>query len=104
MLQQVTTEQYKGIDKTGPYILEFYSNTCGPCKMLSYVLKDIDKNDPDFRIYQAEFNENADLKEELGVTGFPTILLMKDGKEMSRIEGLKQKPFIVEEIAKLKAM
>ena len=104
MLQQVTTEQYKGIDKTGPYILEFYSSTCGPCKMLSYVLKDIDKNDPDFRIYQAEFNENADLKEELGVTGFPTILLMKDGKEVSRIEGLKQKPFIVEEIAKLKAM
>lgn len=102
MLQEVTTEEYRKVDKSGPYILEFYSSTCGPCKMLSFVLKDIDKDDPDFRIYQAEFNENADLKEELGVTGFPTILLMKDGKEVSRIEGLKQKPFIAGEISKLK--
>lgn len=35
--------------------------------------------------------------------GFPTMLFMKDGAEVSRLEGLKQKPAIVQEIEKLKA-
>lgn len=103
MIEEMTTAKYETQDKSGNYILEFYSKTCGPCKMLGYVLKDIDKNDPDFRIYQAEFNENEALKESLGVTGFPTLLFMHDGKEMSRLEGLKQKPAIIAEIDKLKA-
>lgn len=103
MISEITTEEYGKLDKSGPYLLEFYSKTCGPCKMLGYVLKDVDKTDPAFPIYQAEFNENEALKEELGVSGFPTLLFMKDGKEISRLEGLKQKPVILEEIAKLRA-
>lgn len=33
--------------------------------------------------------------------GFPTLLFMVDGKEVSRLEGLKQKPVIVKEIEKI---
>ena len=35
--------------------------------------------------------------------GFPTLLFMKDGQEVSRLEGLKQKPVILKEIEKIKA-
>lgn len=101
MIKDISSGEYAELDKTGPYVLEFYSKTCGPCKMLSFVLKDIDKNKPDFKIYQVDFNENADLKEQCGVNGFPTMLFMKDGKEVSRLEGLKQKPAIIEAIEKL---
>ncbi len=70
--------------------------------MLAFVLKDVDKADPSLPIYQAEFNENEELKNSLGVSGFPTLLFMRDGKEVTRLEGLKQKPVILAEIAKLK--
>lgn len=103
MITETNTEAYDKMDKSGPYLLEFYSKTCGPCKMLSFVLKDIDNSRPDFRIYQVEFNENKELKEQCGVKGFPTMLFMQDGKEVSRLEGLKQKPAIEAEIAKLLA-
>lgn len=103
MIKEITTSEYDALDKSGNYILEFYSKTCGPCKMLGFVMKDVDKTDPDFRIYQAEFNENEDLKERLGVKGFPTVLFMRDGQEVSRMEGLKQKPVILAEIEKLKS-
>ncbi|MBQ1331097.1 MAG: thioredoxin family protein, partial [Desulfovibrio sp.] len=56
MITEVNTAQYDALDKKGPMLVEFYSKTCGPCKMLGFVLKDVDKNDPDFRIYQVEFN------------------------------------------------
>jgi thioredoxin 1 len=66
--------------------------------MLSFVLRDIDKQFPDFRIFTIDFDENQKLKERLGVTGFPTMLFMKDGKEVSRLKGLQQKPAIIKMI------
>lgn len=101
MIKEVNTSEYEGLDKQGSYLLEFYSKTCGPCKMLAFVLKDIEKNMPDLKIYQVEFNENQELKEKCGVKGFPTLLFMRDGAEVSRLEGLKQKPQIIAEIEKL---
>lgn len=86
------------MDRSRPMLVEFYSKTCGPCKMLSFVLKDIDKSMPDFPIYQIDFDENRELKESLGVKGFPTMLFFKDGKEVERMDGLKQKPAIVKVI------
>lgn len=98
MIQEINTRKYDVMDKSGPMMVEFYSKTCGPCKMLSFVLKDIDKLKPDFKIYTIDFDENQELKERLGVTGFPTILLMKDGEEINRLQGLKQKPAIIKAI------
>ena len=47
MITEIDTAAYDSMDKSGVMLVEFYSKTCGPCKMLSFVLKDIDKNDPD---------------------------------------------------------
>jgi thioredoxin 1 len=98
MIQEITTEQYDEMDKSAPMLVEFYSKSCGPCKMLAFVLKDIDKMMPDFKIFTIDFDENKDLKERLGVKGFPTMLFMKDGREVNRLAGLKQKPAIIKEI------
>lgn len=101
MIQEINTEEYDGMDKSGPMMVEFYSKKCGPCKMLSFVLKAIDKANPDFKIFTIDFDENKELKERLGVTGFPTMLLMKDGEEASRLQGLQQKPAIIKAIEEL---
>ncbi|MDO5538202.1 MAG: thioredoxin family protein [Desulfovibrionaceae bacterium] len=102
MITEIDTPTYDAMDKKGVMALEFYSKTCGPCKMLAFVLKDVAKNDPDFPIYQIDFNANEELKNRCGVKGFPTLLFMKDGVEVSRLEGLQQKPAIFKEIAALK--
>ena len=82
-------------------MIEFYSKTCGPCKMLSFVLKAIAQQKPDFPIYPIDFDANQELKERLGVKGFPTMLFFKDGREVSRLEGLQQKPAIIKAIEAL---
>ena len=58
MIKEIDTAGYDSMDKSGVMLVEFYSKTCGPCKMLSFVLKDIDKNDPDFRIFTVDFDAN----------------------------------------------
>lgn len=101
MIKEINTEEYDNMDKTGPMLIEFYSKTCGPCKMLAFVLRDIDKNQPDFKIFTIDFDENKELKERLGVAGFPTMLFMKDGVEQNRMTGLKQKPAIIKAIEEI---
>ncbi|CAK7070154.1 MAG: Thioredoxin [Desulfovibrio sp.] len=98
MITELTQQEFDAMDRTAPMLVEFYSKTCGPCKMLSFVLKDIDKTMPDFPMYQIDFDANMELKERLGVAGFPTILFFKNGEEVERMEGLKQKPIIVKAI------
>ena len=98
MIQEINTADYDSMEKVGPMMVEFYSKTCGPCKMLSFVLRDIDKLMPDFKIYTIDFDENQALKERMGVTGFPTMLFMKEGEEVNRLQGLKQKPVIIKAI------
>ena len=101
MITEITENDYPSLDQAAPKLIEFYSKTCGPCKMLSFVLKDIAKQKPEFPIYIIDFDENRDLKERLAVKGFPTMLFFKDGKEVSRLEGLKQKPAIIKAIEAL---
>ena len=98
MITEITEQEYESLNQSEPKLIEFYSKTCGPCKMLSFVLKDISKQKPEFPIYIIDFDENRELKERLGVKGFPTMLFFKDGKEVSRLEGLKQKPAIIKAI------
>mgnify|MGYP001439583444 FL=1 len=101
MITEITEHDYPSLDQAAPKLIEFYSKTCGPCKMLSFVLKDIAKQKPEFPIYIIDFDENRELKERLGVKGFPTMLFFKEGKEVSRLEGLKQKPAIIKAIEAL---
>ncbi len=101
MITELTEKEYASLDQATPKLIEFYSKTCGPCKMLSFVLKDISKLKPDFPIYTIDFDENRELKEQLGVKGFPTMLFFKDGQEVCRLEGLKQKPAIIKTIESL---
>ncbi|WP_415716268.1 thioredoxin family protein [Maridesulfovibrio sp.] len=104
MIKEINTEEYDAMDKSGVMLLEFYSKSCGPCKMLAFVLKAIDGMFPDFPIYTIDFDENEELKERQGVKGFPTMLFMKDGEEAKRLEGLQQKPAIIKEVEALMAV
>ena len=42
VITEITAQEYETLDQS-PKMIEFFSRTCGPCKMLSYVLKDIAK-------------------------------------------------------------
>ena len=42
MIKEINQTEYESMDRTKPMLVEFYSKTCGPCKMLAFVLKDIE--------------------------------------------------------------
>ena len=99
MLKEVATQEFDELFNKGVVLADFSSATCGPCKMLSFVLADVDKTLGDkMTILKVNFDENKDLTERYGVKGYPTLILFKDGEEVKRLTGLQQKPALVKAI------
>ena len=78
-------------------LMKFAAQWCGPCKMLSRVMEDVDLGD--IQLVEIDIDQNGPLAQEWGVRGVPTMVLVgDDGKEIRRSVGLvnesKLKEFI----------
>lgn len=95
MIKDLNLDTFRQDIQRENVLLKFYSKTCGPCKMLGFMLKDLDKKYGDkLDILNISFEENADLVKEYGVNGYPTLVMLKNGEETARKEGLQQKPVL----------
>ncbi len=78
-------------------LVDFFANWCGPCKMLSPILQDayseLDQNKFDF--FKVDIDQSEDLAREFGVMSIPTMIIFKDGKEVDKMIGLRQKSQII---------
>lgn len=94
MKEIVGVEEFNAIIKEGKVLVDIYSTTCGPCKMLSFVLADLEKEVQDVTIIKLDFDRNKEVIETYGVASYPTLIFFKDGEEVSRLKGLQQKPVL----------
>lgn len=75
-----------------PVLVEFYSDSCIPCKQMAPVLGDIeDEYEQKLKVVKVNVNFDAELAADYGVMASPTILLFLDGKEVKRLRGLQKK-------------
>ena len=83
-----------------PVLVEFYSDSCIPCKQMSPILGGIEDDYEDrLKVVKVNANFDGELVEQYSVMVSPTILFFKDGKEAERVRGLIRKPEL-EEIVK----
>jgi thioredoxin 1 len=75
-----------------PVLVDFYSDSCIPCKQLSPVLGDLeDELEETLQIYKVNVGYEAELVEEYHIMSSPTLVLFKDGKEAARRSGFVKK-------------
>ena len=85
-----------------PVIVDFYSDSCIPCKQLSPLLGDIeDDYEERLKVFKVNVNFDAELAEQYEVMASPTLVCFKDGKETDRIRGLVKKPELSEHVEAL---
>ena len=95
-VREATAAELEQLLSEGKRVLvDFYSSTCGPCKMLSFVLNDVAKEIEDTEIVKLDFDLNKDMVEKCGVIGYPTLILFNEGLEVKRMKGLQQKTAII---------
>ena len=74
-----------------PVLVDFYSDTCIPCKQMAGILGDIeDENEDAIYIYKVNVNYDKDLAARYKVMSAPTLIFLKDGEQIERLTGAKK--------------
>lgn len=79
-----------------PVLVDFYSDTCIPCKRMAGVLGDIeDEYEDKLYLYKVNVNYEEDLTAKYQVMSAPTLIVFENGEEKSRLSGAVGKDEIV---------
>ena len=96
MIKHIETKQeLEEILSKGDVLVDFFATWCGPCKMLSPVLEQLDKEGFPVQIVKIDTDEATDLAIEYGVQAIPTLLFFSEGKLVNRAMGYQRKDQIV---------
>ncbi len=82
MLKKIKTqEELDSLVKEGTWLVDFSATWCGPCRMLEPVLDNVSGNN---NVIKIDVDESPDVASRYGVMSIPTLIVFKDGKEISK--------------------
>ena len=76
-------------------LLDFYADWCGPCMMVSPVVDEIAKENPQYLVGKINVDNEPELTMEFGVVSIPLLVVMKDGKIVNQAVGARSKDQIL---------
>jgi len=83
-------------------LVDFYADWCGPCQMAGPVLEELDKEyEGKVKIGKLDVDKSQSMAVKYTVMSIPTVILFKEGKEVSRQVGFPGKQGYLELIKKL---
>lgn len=98
MISLANYENYEELLATGFTIVDFYSETCGPCKLFSRILEEITYELPFVNIVKVNTTFYPRLGVENEIEAVPTIFFVKDGEILERVVGVMEQEEVMEKI------
>ena len=87
--------------KSGLVLIDFWASWCMPCKMMAPILNEVaDEIGDKAKIGKVNVEEHQQLSSKFSVRNIPTLVLLKDGKEIERFVGVKTKDFLLKQLLK----
>lgn len=98
-LKHLNAEEFNGILQSGQTaVIDFSAVWCGPCQMLGPVMEELaEKYAGRAVVAKVDVDEQRELAMQYRVMSVPTVLIVKNGKEVARKVGVRE----LEEYAEL---
>ena len=95
-MKQINASEFDEEVKSGVTVVDFFATWCAPCRMMGIILEEVSEEHPDFNIVKVDVDQNEALARKFGVMSIPTIVIMRDGKQVEKHVGLMQKEDLID--------
>ena len=102
MVKEINAEEYSEIlNSTNHVVIDFHATWCGPCKVLSPILEELDDEIEGVEFVKLDVDQHPQIAGQNQVMGVPTVVILKDGEVKDRFVGVQPKEVIKEKITSL---
>ena len=99
----LTDKNFNHQTKNKLVLVDFWASWCAPCRMMAPVLNEVaDELTGNSHVGKVNIEEYQSLAQKFQVRNIPTLILLRNGIEVNRFVGIKNKEFLLQQINKIK--
>ena len=89
-MKQLTNEDFQTtVDAQALAVIDFWADWCGPCKMLAPTMESLaTKYEGKALVAKVNVDDAGLIAQQFGVMSIPTVVFLKNGKEVARKVGV----------------